>query len=568
MAWTDFVPGPEAWANQGGGFGGMEDIQPRPITDYYNGYVNEDYGRRARDAFYNLPSINTGSTDSPRITPAEFLRQKIAGQAEAAGLSLTPEQVEAGLKNIFSHMTGAKLGNPYQVQMARSLLQELKGQSPVGNPEDGTGSTANRAFAGQTLSQRAERRKDWFQDGRFMTSEGLDNQLDALRAYTLLGALEDDPALKLPIFNQMGNYLAAGGMINIGNPVTAVKSMFSNVDPTSDPGAGIRHLSYLRNLHSTVSPVEARQMEALYWDRMADRGKQEGQYRSSLEGGYHWPYSYLNDVGRARVSEDRANWLSDSDENLSLFFRDPSMWGGEQGRDLSRLGALVNREVPIVPEGGDPEQTRAAQEGMRRLSSETHQRMIDEYPLWQEQYNRWMPGTAMDVKEYSFPSPAWNAVATAPAYSLDTITLLTMGANLPSNILKSSAKTAARNIAQRGATGGLLGIIPGTALDVSRSAGWDLTTDQLTEQPFGASLYSASNEGSLAGYFSPFTKSNVSDNPGMPGDGGQYRKDFNAFKSRQGNQIKSLLDYYRANHPNEELQIERNLPSPFTGQRR
>jgi hypothetical protein len=564
MAWNDFVPGADAYANAAGGFGGMENVQPRPITDFYTGAVNEDYGRRARDAFYNRPSINTGSPDSPRITPAEFLRQKIAGQAEAAGLSMTPEQVEAGLENIFSHMTGAKLGNPYQVQMARSLLQELKGQSPVGDPEDGTGSTANRSFAGQTLSQRAGRRKDWFQDGRFMTSAGLDNQLDALRAYTLLGALEDDPALKLPIFNPMGNYLAAGGMINVGNPV----NLFRNVDPTSDPGAGIRHLSYLRNLHSIESPVEARQMEALYWDRMADRGQQEGQYRSSLEGGYYWPYSYLNDVGMARVSEDRANVLSNSDENITLFLRDPGMWGGEQGRDLSRLGALVSREVPIVPEGGDPEQTRAAQEGLRRLSSETHQRMIDEYPLWQEQYNKFMPGTAMDVKKYSFPSPAWNALATAPAYSLDTITLGTMGASLPSNILKSAAKTAARNIAQDGATGGLLGLIPGTALDVSRSAGWDLANDQLTEQPFGASLYSAYNEGSLAGYFSPFGKSNVSDSPGMPGDGGQYRQDFNAFKSRQGNQIQSLLDYYRASHPAGELQIERNLPSPFTGQRR
>lgn len=540
MAWNDFVPGPDAWANQGGGFGGMEDIQPRPITDFYTGAVHEDYGRRARDAFYNRPSINTGSADSPRITPAEFLRQKIAGQAEAAGLSLSPEQVEAGLENIFSHMTGAKVGNPYQVQMARALLQQLKGQSPVGDPEDGTGSTANRAFAGQTLSQRAERRKDWFQDGRFMTSAGLDNQLDALRAYTLLGALEDDPALKLPIFNPMGNYLAAGGMINVGNPL----NLFRNVDPTSDPGAGIRHLSYLRNLHSIGSPVEARQMEALYWDRLADKGQQEGQYRSSLEGGYHWPYSYLNDVGMARVSEDRANALSNSDENISLFLRDPGMWGGEQGRDLSRLGALVSREVPIVPEGGDPEQTRAAQEGMRRLSSETHQRMIDEYPLWQEQYNKWMPGTAMDVKEYSFPSPAWNSVATAPAYSLDTITLSTMGAGLPANIAKNGVRRLATGLAA------------------------DLATDQLTEQPFGASLYSANNEGSLAGYFSPFTKSNVSDNPGMPGDGGQYRQDFNAFKSRQGSQIRSLLDYYRANHPNEELQIERNLPSPFTGQRR
>jgi hypothetical protein len=540
------MPGndPAAWgAAPAGPYGAPQALKPIPITNYYGGAADNDYVARARNAFYNQPSLNTINPDAPRITPAQFLREKIASEAQERGLTMSPEHVEAGLQTVFNHMIGAKAGSPMAVRMSRAVLNELKGQSPVGDPDDPTSSTHKRSFAGQTLKQREDRRRDWFQDGRFMTSAGLDNQLEALRAYTLLGALEDDPKLKLPMFNSSGNFLSAAGMINPGNP----RQWFGKSDPTTDPGAGIRHLAYLRNVHSPLaSPVEARQLEALYWDRLGDRARgQEGQYRSSLEGGYYWPYSFLNDAGMGRVSEDRANFLSNTDENVSQYLRDWNMWGGQQGRELSRLGALVSREVPIVPEGVAPEQTRDIQDQFRKLSNQTHQRLIDEYPLWQEQYNKLMPGTAMDVKEYSFPSPAWNSLATAPAYSLDTITASTMGLGLPANIAKSGV---------RGATRGLL---------------TDFVLDQPSEQGFGAGFYSANNDGDLSGFFQPFTKSNVSDDPGKPGDGGQYRKQFyEEFKPQQQNDIRMLRDYYNANHPSGQLQIERNMPSPFTGRRR
>lgn len=526
-AWTSAPPSP------------YEGAVPSSPYEKLTGKIDPEYLSRAREVFYSVPSISSGNADQPRVTPADWLRREIYATYKAKGFELSPESLDAAVANVFSHQVGAEEGKPAIANFSRQLLRTLKSESPVGDSE-------NKAFAGQTLAQREGRRRDWFQDGRFMTSQGLDTQLDALRAYTMLGALEEDPELKLPMFNNAGNFLSMGGMINPGNPATLLRSFFQDVDPTTDPGAGIRHLAYLRNVHSDNDPVSARQKEALYWDRLGERARtQEGQYRSSIEGGYYWPYSYLNDVGMSRVSEDNANFLSNSDERISHYLMDRGMWGGQQGAELSHLASLVKREVPIVPEGVDPSVTREAQKRSGTLSDETHQRFIDEYPLLQERWNQYMPGTAFDVQKYSFPSPALNNLATAPAYSLDTITLGTLGASAPYTIAKHGIKALA---------GGLM---------------LDLATDQPFEQSFAGTLYGASNQGDMSGYFAPYTKSNVSENPGAPGDGGQYRKKFEQeFKPTQNKNIEWLRDYYQTSHPRGELQIERNMPSPFTGARR
>jgi hypothetical protein len=517
---------PEAWGGGGVGPGGAPlPMRKRSLTEDFNEVSPEQgqYLQMARDAFYTAPSIQPTLPDSPRVTPAQYLREEIVGRARKRGAELSPEAIEAALGNIFNHMTGQKAGDPLTVELSQYALRRLKGESPVGD-------APTKAFAGQTLSQRADRRRDGFQDGRFITSPGLDTQLEALRAYTLLGAMEDSPDLQLPMFNLSGNINSVVALpYAVGNPMN-----WGTSDPTVDAGAGIRHLIGLRNGYSFVDPVGARRSEAEYWARLGDKAKaQEGQYKSSAEGGYYWPYSFMSDAGMAHQGEtDWANALTAVDKKKDMVLSDMNMWGGEEGKRLMHLGNQLNREVPIVPEGATPEETRQARELFRQLTNQTENRMIDEYPLYQEAWNKAMPGTAMDVKEYSFPSPAWNTVANAPKYSVDLPTILSFGSAAPGIIRKSGIRGLASLYAA------------------------DAVLDQATmEQPYAMTLHSANNDGDLSNYFKPFPQSNVSDDPGRPGDS-TYRADFGQFKEKQRDSIRKLLEYQQRHHPLDKLQME------------
>jgi hypothetical protein len=313
----------------------------------------------------------------------------------------------------------------------------------------------------------------------------------------------------------------------IGNPMN-----WGTKDPTVDPGAGIRHLIGLRNGTAIVDPVAARRAEAEYWTNLGEKGRQEGQYKSSAEGGYHWPYSFMSDKGMAHQTEqDWANALTSIDKNKDLTLSDMNMWGGEEGKRLIHLAHQLNREVPIVPEGAIPEQTEAAREALRKLMNQTEQRTIDEYPLAQENWNAYTPGF-MNVSEYGFPSPVTNSLLTAPKYSVDLMSGVTMGPAFAGAFRKSGLK----GLAQMYAT--------------------DAAMDQLTmEQPYSLALHSANNDGDMSNYFSPIQASNVKAEPGRPGDS-QYRAAFNDFKAEQRKVIDELLRYQQMYHPMDKLQME------------
>jgi len=519
-------PGVSAWGAAPAGPGGAPvAMKPRMLAEDFGpiGPESSNYLQMARQAFYDQPSINSGNPDSPRITPAQYLREELAAQAQRVMVKMPPEQVERILENVFNHMTGQRAGNEKVVELSRNALMRLKGESPVGD-------APTKAFAGQTLGQRADRRRDNFQDGRFITSPGLDTQLESLRAYTLLGAMEDSPELQLPMFNTSGQINSLVALpYAVGNPMN-----WGTKDPTVDAGAGIRHLIGLRNGHAIFDPVGARRAEAEYWTQLGDKAKaNEGQYKSSAEGGYYWPYSYMSDVGMARQSEDDwANALTSIDKNKDLTLSDINMWGGEEGQRLIHLGNQINREVPIVPEGSTPEETERAREAFRKLTSQTEQRMIDEYPLYQETYNKWMPGTFLDVKEYSHPSQAWNSIANAPKYSVDLMTAASLGAAAPGVYAKHGIK-------------GLAGMYAA-----------DAVMDQATtEQPYSMLLHSANNDGNMANYFSPIQQSNVGVAPGKAGNS-QYRAGFDDFKAKQRENINFLLDFQKKNFPLGQLQTE------------
>lgn len=523
---TVIDPSVSAWGAAPAGPGGAANpVKPRKLSEDFNAIQPEQNGylQMARSAFYDQPAINPDTPDSPRITPAQYLRNEIERRSQQNKFKMPPEQVERILDNVFSHMTGQKAGNEAVVDLSRLALKRLKGESPVGD-------APTKAFAGQSLAQRADRRRDNFQDGRFITSPGLDTQLETLRAYTLLGAMEDDPELALPMFNQSGQINSLVAMpYAIGNPMN-----WGTKDPTVDAGAGIRHLIGLRNGTAVVDPVSARRQEAEYWTNLGDKAKaNEGQYKSSLEGGYYWPYSFMSDKGMANQTEsDWANALTSIDKNKDLTLSDINMWGGEEGQRLVHLGHQINREVPIVPDGSTPEETEQMRELFRKLTAQTEQRTIDEYPLAQEVYNSYVPN-ALKVKEYSFPSPVTNSLLTAPKYSVDLMSGVTMGPAFAGAFRKSGMK----GLAQMYAT--------------------DAAMDQLTmEQPYSLALHSANNDGDVSDYFSPMQASNVGVAPGRPGDS-QYRAGFNDFKAKQRSEtIDKLLKFQQERFPVGQLQTE------------
>jgi hypothetical protein len=152
------------------------------------------------------------------------------------------------------------------------------------------------------------------------------------------------------------------------------------------------------------------------------------------------------------------------------------------------------------------------------------------------------------VKEYSFPSPAMNSIVTAPKYSVDLMTGITMGPG----ILGSIGNASVGGIRKAGIKG-----MADLAKGAGKVYGTDLAMDQLTmEQPYSLALHSANNDGDVSNYFSPIEASNVGAAPGRAGDG-QYRTAFNAFKADQrAETINKLLEFQQLRFPRGELNTE------------
>lgn len=504
----------------------------KPLSDYYatlNTPEATDFRKRAWRAFVEEPSIRMD--DGKAVSPSNWLMGEMANPYSDMYVSGGDETAALGrVHQVYEHLAGKARGDESIEQAARMVLGKLREQAPGGKAE---------AFPGQTAEQAQARSKP-LQESRYQTSAGMDQNLKALRAMNILSTFEESPEYRPSWSGIDANMLSLPAMVNVGaapagllhyeDPIGAMRAL----NRPGDPGHDIRHLAYLRNLHSIGNPAEARMKEALYWDQLAEQGAKEGTYRDSLFGGYYPQYSWMTSAGMQNQSEmDRANYLSRFEKGKDLLL---SGMPPEQWERLTHLANSLHREVPVVAPGTTPEDAEAMRKALMEVFAEQEQRFIDEYPLYQRKWNDTigqLPG--MKVEQYSYPSPALNNVAMAPKYYLDAPTIATLGYSLP---------VAA-------ATGSLRALGTGLATDFMR--------DQVTtEQPFAAAMYTAHPP-----YNTDFSKlfqpmdggtGNVRNEDGTLADpnASNYRENWDAFQSRRAKRIEELLNYQKKYYPMQQ----------------
>jgi len=457
------------------------------------------------------------------MSPAEFA-------AVSMGMKPGPITTQYAARVLMPYFSGQKDMEGPQAETARMVLKKLKSQSMAGE---------DRQFTGQTLKERESRRISPMSDGRYITSEGMDQNLAAQQSLNLLSTMSRDPEFQPNYTN-----LVSGGLGAIGAMGGALLS-------GGETGGEAGELAYLRNVVSRTNPRQARAQEALYWDKQAEEGQASRQYKSSFGGGSNPQTSFTTGEGMARQFNDSANYLSYAQEILlpqilsgtpmyTPASRHPGLLGTKDfdpGKLLRTATADLHREVPIVPERGDPVEARAnaqkAESDLRKYLDPQLRRFINEYPLYQRSYNNLidsMPGTLGDglepfkVDEYSFPSPALNLVATAPKYYLDAPTVATLGAAAPFAMAR------------------------GTAGAMAKMAAKDMFTDMaFQEYPLGAGLHFAEQPyaSDPMQFFKPIKVGDVLDDKGMPANPNdpRYPEFFDAFTKGQQKLLGGLLDY-------------------------
>lgn len=487
----------------------------KPLSDYYatlSGPEADDFRKRAWQAFVQEPSIRAGEGQS--LSPANWLMGEMVNPNSAMYMSGDDETAALGrVHQVYEHLAGKSRGDQTIEEAARSVLAKLREQSPGGKSE---------AFPGQTAEQAQARSKP-LQESRYQTSEGMDANLKALRALNVLSTFDESPEYRPAYSGIDANMLSIPAMMNTG---------FYN--KPGDPGHDIRHLAYLRNLHSIGNPAEARMKEALYWDNLAQQGANEGVYRDSLFGGYYPQYSWTTTAGMQNQSEmDRANYLSRFEKGKDLLL---SGMPSEQWQQLTHLANSLHREVPVVAPGTTPEEVAAMRNALMKVFAEQEQRFVDEYPLYQRKWNDTVgqvPG--MKVEEYSYPSPALNNVAMAPKYYVDAPTMATLGYAIPASLARGTIGALAKGLAT------------------------DFVRDQVTaEQPFAAAMYTAHPP-----YNTDFSKlfqpmeggtGNVRNEDGTLADpnASNYRENWERFQSERAKRIEQLLEFQKKYYPMQQ----------------
>lgn len=471
----------------------------KPLASY-----SRDFPERAE--FVNRISETLGQkviSDGAggKISPAEYA---------AVQMGMKPNEVteKYAARTLLPFFSGEQDMEGMQGQMARMVLEKLKSQSLAG---------ADRKFTGQTLAEREGRMVSPLSEGRYVTSAGMDENLAAQGSYNLLSTMSRDPRYQ-------PNY--AGAMSGIASTVGSIASL-ALAGGDSEPGTvggDTNDLFYYRNILSKTNPAQARALEGIYWDNQMKKGQASKQYRSSFDGGFSPQASYTTGEGMARQFNDTANWLGFAQEMVipqvlsgtpmyTPAMRHPGLLGTENydpGKTLRTVAADLNREVPIVPEGGHPVRARSdaqqAEKNIRAYLDPQLRKFINEYPLYQRSYNKFIdgiPGTLgtglepFKVQKYSFPSPALNMAANLPKYYMDLPTVLSLGAALP----YAAAK--------------------GTAGAVAKTAAKDIATDMLYQEvPIGAGLHLAEQPYSSdpMRFFQPIKTGDVLDEKGMPAD--------------------------------------------------
>ena len=439
-----------------------------------------EYEDRARAA-WETPSIRVGEQV---VSPADYYlaRQKASlGSEEADWGSAERALTEMGLGNLIS---GGKLD-----AALRDTLDTLRRQGVGGSDE---------LFPGQTLEQRnARARGNLPQDMRYVTSEGMDKNLLATRAYNMLTAMRDEPEYK-PDFASPTSALHSvlGSVLNPGARAVA-----------GDPGSDTRSLAYSRNIQSISNPVQARAQEALYWDKLADEQKKAGTYKDSLFGGYYPQFSWTTGVGAQRQGEvDNANLNTYIGSFLGPQYLSGTPVLGLPGSDSIRtLASNLRREVPVVPEGMDEETAAKTRRQLDTYLGRQENQYAANKPMYQRAWNDTMdnlgdaglPTSGLKFSRYSFPTPLENTAFNAPKYYFDPMTVATLGGGL----LRSAGKVGAKTYAG--------------------AIGRDFVADQPFETGIAAGIYSLNrpySDNPMAMVTTPFEDAGVYDQNGKPAD--------------------------------------------------
>lgn len=503
----------------------------KPLTAYSRDFPEmEDFRSRVSKTLKEskvirgeLPLRFPGEPDA--VTPAEYAATLMGLDPDEAG-------VEFATTALLPHFLGeAKPDAPFAKE-AQEVLVKLRAQGMGGEEQ---------VFPGQTLAQREARITGPLQDGRYTTSEGLDKNLAATRAFNLLSTLQQSPQFRPNYAN------AASGVLPL---IGAAMSLPFGQGEEGTVGGDTWEQFWNRNVVSNENPVRARVLEALANERLADEGEFAGQYRSSVTGGYYPQTSWTTAEGMDRQSNDNANQNAFWNEYvLPQFFvgtpvytpatRHPGLQGTpefDRGKALRSVIADSLREVPIVPEGVTPAEAETVGRQAKEYLDQQSRQFMHNYPMYQRAWNSVLDGLtgpggealndALRVQEYSYPSPALNYAANAPAYWLDAPTIATLGVSLP------------------------LAAAQGSVGSVVRAAGKDMLRDAaMFEAPLVTGIHMAdepysSNPGALFQAI-PAIQGDVLDADGRPADPNaeNYPELLRQHREKQKKILGGLLDY-------------------------
>jgi hypothetical protein len=424
-------------------------VLARPVTDMLgvsaplSGYSRDfpemkAYEERAR-VVWNTPSIRVGKNV---ISPADHFLAQVKSTNPA--LIDTDPEYDQQLKDAgFENLTDLTQGSLNENMMV--TLNALRNQGVGGSEE---------LFPGQTPEQQSERGEYEFpQDKRYVTSENMEKNLLATRAYNMLTAMRDEPEYR-PDFASTTSAMFGG----IGSALNPAPLPFEG-DPASDThmlakarvSGGLGGLLAQARVSGGLggkNPLQSRALEAMYWDKLAEESLHRNVYRDSLKGGL-WPFaSRTTGQGFMRQEEDYANTKSYNDDFLIPNALMGNEVTGDRGQLIRAMASNVRREVPIVPSfPNDPakqaiaeDDVREMRQGMANVLQDWQMRNAQDAPIRQ----RNTPPSShyyTGKPTYRYPTPFEDWAAKAPAYWPDTTTVVTLGATLPKSIAKSGLKS-------------------------------------------------------------------------------------------------------------------------------
>lgn len=491
--------------------------EPKPLSAYPADFPEmRQYQQLASKAFHTARVIRHGDK---LLTPAEYLIQMAGEDTDPETAASLSEHL---LASVEPYLTGVKIPDQTPASdTAKRVLEKLKAQSVVGNEQ---------VFPGQTLKQREARRTGPMQEGRYMTSEGMDQNLAATRVLNLLSATQADPELSPDTASPTSAVLSGIGAA-FAYPLAAFSGGLQGED--NFLGKETIDMAHRRLGTAAVNPLQARIQEAIYQDQKAQEGTDIGQYRSGFQGGFYPHAQWTSGKGMVeQANYDNANLNTMASATvLPQFFSGTPTLGGDDSATFRNLAYNLGREVPVLPEGLSAEEANQAREELREYLDAQERRFHNEYPVTQRAWNDTTIGQLWPAKQYSFPSPMTNTLANSWKYWLDPATIGTLGAGAVVGAARGGGNALIRTLAH-GAK--------------------DFIRDTATiEVPATAAMYSAQQGMSPSDLFQPMKTSDVTDTEGNPArpDDPNYGFYLGQHEDRQKKRLGRLIEFGKKWYP-------------------